>query len=408
MPTYQKIIEHSPLPMATTEGPSHQLRSANIAFCASQGKVAHEMIGHPLSEAISQEEFAGIRDLLDRVYEGQKSGFVNDLAHSDLSGPIQYSSYLVWGLPKIEGNPELLVIQVTDSTQQYLANTQSDRNSAQILSLNNEMREMNEQLVLSGLRIQNSADRNRAIAEALQYSILWEHPEKLFESLRVAVCYEPADDIALVGGDLFDAFNLPNKCVALIVGDVTGKGLAAAARTVEIRFALRAFAQLYTDPEDLIAHLNQLICSYHNEDDLGNALVVLSVIVVNPETGKTQIASGGAELPLILRASGEVEEVPVSGLILGIDHNANYQTVDVQLAVGDLLLMSTDGITETRRGSDFFGTARMLDIARKNSRSDTLHSVGQSILDEARTFGGGTFGDDVCLLIARREPPQPF
>ena len=276
----QEIIELSPLAMAITEGSAHTLMSVNAAFCELLGKTAEDMLGHPVMEAISGANGGSILALLDRIYGGEKSGTVTPLRLSDPSH--KHKSYLVWGLPVVNGPTESLVIQVTDLTEQNLTNEHVEQAAKEIVALNREMREINEQLVLSGLHQQTLADRNRAIAEALQYSILWQQPEKLFQGLKVAVFYEPALDDALVGGDFFDAFRLPNKSLMLVVGDVTGKGLKAAARTVEITFALRAFAQDYKNPADLITRLNEFICDFHPEDDgLGNDFVVLSLIIVD-------------------------------------------------------------------------------------------------------------------------------
>ncbi|MGO8672493.1 MAG: SpoIIE family protein phosphatase [Capsulimonadaceae bacterium] len=247
-------------------------------------------------------------------------------------------------------------------------------------------------------------ERNRSIAEAMQYSILWPQPEKVFPGVRVAAFYEPAVGDALVGGDFFDAFKLPNHSIMLVVGDVTGKGLKAAARTVEVTFALRAFAQDYIDPGDMLRRINEFICDFHRDDegDIGNALIVLSLVVVDPETGTLRAASAGAEPPLIIRAAGGVEDLAVKGLILGIDRNVSYGTVDVHLEFGDTLLMTTDGIPESRRGRDFFGYGRLLEAARKAAAMGTPHQIGTAILDSARAYTSGRFTDDICLLLTQR------
>ncbi|BDI32125.1 hypothetical protein CCAX7_41760 [Capsulimonas corticalis] len=404
----QSMIEHSPLAMATTEGPSHVLRSVNPAFCSLHGKQPDEMIGHPVALAISGAGVESVLVLLDRVYDGDHGGAVHRPHYTDPilgSAPsLKYHSYMAWKLPPGESNSQGLVIQVTEIAESSLATELFELATTEIRELNDDMRQVNEQLIISALEQHAAADRNRAIAEALQYSMLWEHSEKSFHDLRVAVFYEPAMDDALVGGDLFDAFRLHNGSVMLIVGDVTGKGLRAAARTVEIRFALRAFSQDYIDPGDMVRRLNEFICDFHfDADDLGNALVVLSLIVIDPVTGEVQAASAGAEPPMVLRASGAMEEVTVSGLILGIDHNAAYPTTKLLLNDGDLLMMTTDGITETRRGMDFFGSERLLQTAKNVLEEVNLMGVGTSILDAARAHGGGRFMDDVCLLLARRD-----
>jgi serine phosphatase RsbU (regulator of sigma subunit) len=235
--------------------------------------------------------------------------------------------------------------------------------------------------------------------------MLWQQPEKVFPGLTVATFYEPAAGDALVGGDFVDAFRLPDDSIMLIVGDVTGKGLQAAARTVEVRFASRAFAQDHPDPARAMGRLNEFICDFHPDDEQpdGNALVALSLVVVDASTGAARAASAGAEPPLILRAGGSVNEVEVRGLMLGIDRGVVYKTSKCTLDPGDTLLMTTDGITEARHGREFFGQARVGEAGLLAAQSGTPHDIGKAILDAARTHTGGRFRDDICLLVARRQ-----
>jgi len=406
----KNIIENSPFAMAATEGPEHNLLFVNAAFCALQGKTADEIIGHPISDALSGAGAHDVIDFFDEVYSGQVSGFVNTLHYSEPGRVLDYKSYLAWGLTAAEGDAHGLVIQVNDYADHENLHGR-DRTFREVHDLHLEIRQINERLIISAVN-QHSANaaleieltRNRAIAEALQYSLLWPQPEKRFPGMRVAAFYEPAAGDALVGGDFFDAFKLSDQSVMLVVGDVTGKGLKAAARTVEVTFALRAFAQDYRDPSEILGRLNRFICDYHNDDDdsIGNALIVLSLIVVNPFTGVMRVASAGAEPPLIVRASGDVEELYVSGLILGIDRETVYGMRDMSLDTGDTLLMTTDGITEARQGRGFFGYARLLETAQRAAESGTPYEIGKAVLEAVREYTGGRFSDDVCLLLVRR------
>ena len=250
-------------------------------------------------------------------------------------------------------------------------------------------------------------ERNRGIAEALQYSILWKQPEKRFSGLTVAAFYEPAAGDALVGGDFFDAFLLPNKSVMLVVGDVTGKGLKAASRTVEAMFALRAFAHDFAGAAETMRRLNEYICDSHFDDELeiGNALIALSLIVVDPVTGDTEVVSAGAERPLILRSWGTVEEVYVRGILLGVDRVATYKATEMSVGLGDMLIMTTDGITEARQGNVFFGNNRLIDVTHEAASFETPNEVGKAILSAARGFASHQLTDDVCLLVVKRNIP---
>jgi PAS domain S-box-containing protein len=533
-----EIIENSPLAMAITLGPSHILHIVNPAFCALHGKDAGDILGCPFAEAILDSDESDVLNLLNGVYSGEKSGFVNHLHSSDPDGILDYKSYLAWSLSSIDVQVDGLVVQISDFTKPWPVN-EWVHIAQQSHELNREMRQINERLVMSALHQQTLAEmaagcerrlrrlirgmnailceidavtgdftfvsetaeaflgypierwneegfwktiihpddyeaamaplratetthkssqytfrvtaadgsevwllnvmnavrnadgdvatrhcvivdateqqsahealiveleRNRAIAEAMQYSILWRQPKKLFHGLTVAGIYEPAVGDALVGGDFFDAFKLPDETIILAVGDVTGKGLKAASRTVEVTFALRAFAHEFIDPAETMSRLNRFICDFHYDDGrVGNALIVLSLVVINPITGATRVASAGAERPFILRADGVVEEIAVSGLILGVDRDVKYEAVDSSFHLGDTLFMTTDGITEARCGGEFFGYERLIATARQAAGIGAPHDIGKAILNTAHDFSGGRITDDICLLVVRRE-----
>jgi sigma-B regulation protein RsbU (phosphoserine phosphatase) len=246
-------------------------------------------------------------------------------------------------------------------------------------------------------------DRERAIAEALQYFVLSEAPECSFPGLSVATIYEAALDESRVGGDFFDAFGLKDGKVMLVVGDVTGKGLKAAARTVEVKYSLRAFAHGNPMPEDALAQLNDYICGHHamNAEEDGR-FIAIAVAVVDCASGLTHFVSAGAERPFVARVTGLVEEATTSGLMLGIQSGATYSQFNLVIEVGDVIVLTTDGITEARRGSDFFGWERIADIIKQADPEMPLQDLGRLVVDAARSHGDGSFSDDVCILLARR------
>ena len=123
---------------------------------------------------------------------------------------------------------------------------------------------------------------------------------------------------------------------------------------------------------------------------------------LDPRTGDVSFSVAGAEPPLILRAAGGAEEVPIRGTPLAVTPKAEYDSAHARLEPGDMLLMVTDGITEARRGRDFFGYEGLMRAALRARAADTLPQRTQAILRDARAFGGGVFRDDVCLLLARR------
>ncbi len=245
-------------------------------------------------------------------------------------------------------------------------------------------------------------DRERAIAEALQYFVLLEKSEDVFPGLAVATIYEAALEEALVGGDFFDAVKLPSGQVMLVIGDVTGKGLVAASRTVEVKYALRAFAQTCFTPAEAALRLNDYVCQRHLvAGQTDTQYIALLIAIVEPSTGLIQFISAGAEPPFIVRASGAVDKIATSGLMIGVECGTIYDQKERHLEPGDLVVLTTDGITEARQGLDFFGTDRIAQIVADSDPAISLHETGTAIVSAARAHGGGHFRDDVCVLLMK-------
>jgi PAS domain S-box-containing protein len=243
------------------------------------------------------------------------------------------------------------------------------------------------------------------IAESLQRSLLITPPEEHFAGLSVAAVYEAAWDEASVGGDFFDVFALEGGKAAFVVGDASGKGLAAAARTAEVKFALRAFVREYPNAGRGLCRLNGHLCDSVRLDWQGGfGFTTLCLALVDPAKGELTLSMAGSEPPCLVRADGTVEvvEAKLGGLPLGIEATEEYQDRTLRLGRGDTLLMLTDGIVEARRGrsTDFFGYERMVGLARQ-AATGSLRQSGHAIVAAAREFAGGALADDVCLLLAR-------
>lgn len=254
------------------------------------------------------------------------------------------------------------------------------------------------------LKLAAEATKNERIAETLQRSMLQAFPITKFPGIEVETLYEAALIEANVGGDFFDAFPLNDNRTAFVVGDVSGKGLTAAGRTAEVKYALRAFLHEYQDPAVALSHLNAFICDTHRLDkESRESFIVLALAVVNPQTGETVFSAAGAEPTLILRANGIAEAVEIIGCPLGILPNSIYITQTQQLAAGETIIMATDGITEARRGNTFLGLGGLVTIVERTDPSASIGKLILAIYEGASEFAGGGLHDDVCLLLARRQ-----
>ena len=247
--------------------------------------------------------------------------------------------------------------------------------------------------------------KQRRIAETLQRSLLQAPPPDAFPGITVKALYQSASDDSLVGGDFYDMFRVADDRVALVVGDVTGKGLVAATYTAEVKFALRAFLRENHDPTTALSRLNQFIRDAVRYDSayLGAAYVVAAVAVVNTRTGEVVCSTAGMEPPFLLHvATGDVVELEAGGPLLGAAKGATYQAQREQMNQSDLLVMGTDGITEARYGGVFFGYDGLVRAVKDVAHLDSVADIGQTVANQARAFAGGVQRDDVCLLLARR------
>lgn len=239
------------------------------------------------------------------------------------------------------------------------------------------------------------------IAETLQRSLQSAPAEDAFPGLRVHTEYEPAWKEALVGGDFYDALALGEGKVALVVGDVTGKGLAAATHTAEVKYALRAILHEHPEPARALARLNRYLMQAQPGGD-GQPQVAVALAVVDTRTGEAAVASAGAEHPLLLRAGGAAEEIGAGGMLLGTLCESDYEAQTLRLAPGDCLLLVTDGLTEARSRHEFFGYEGLTRAAQRAQAADAGR-IGQTIIADAKRFTGGALHDDVCLLLVQRE-----
>jgi sigma-B regulation protein RsbU (phosphoserine phosphatase) len=267
-----------------------------------------------------------------------------------------------------------------------------------------------------------SVERDHRIAESLQRVLLRTHPQETLPGLSVEAFYEAARDEAEVGGDSFDAFPLTGGRIALCVADASGKGLDAAERVAEVRFALRAFLREHDDPCQALACLNDFVCtSQHLGGRDDGTFITLSLVVLDSVSGEITCLCAGGEPPLTLRFCGTAERIPILGTALGLCAGLSYEAARCHLAPGDTVLLATDGITEARhflpgnpvgsRRSAFLGAEGLLQLARQVGKASpplpapSLHQIGRKIFEGARAFAGGAFHDDACLLLARRETP---
>lgn len=241
--------------------------------------------------------------------------------------------------------------------------------------------------------------KQHAIAQQLQAALQPSVPTHVL-GLSVGSFTRPALDEASIGGDFYDLFPLDKELYALVIGDVSGKGLAAAQQLALIRNSLRTTLYLYRTPAQAAASLNTIVTAH----DLLVGFVTAFVGVYDAATGEITYASCGHEPGLIRRAGGIVEELGPTGPPLGVDQNASYSEGSVKLAAGDTLLLYTDGLSEagpSRR--ELLGTAGLTHLLRSLPEGADVQEQSEALVAQVSDFAGGVFRDDMAVLLARRE-----
>ncbi|WP_367325230.1 SpoIIE family protein phosphatase [Streptomyces sp. HUAS ZL42] len=229
--------------------------------------------------------------------------------------------------------------------------------------------------------------RNTALT--LQRSLLPSHPP-VTGGLEVASRYQPAGATTEVGGDWFDVIPLGGGKTALVVGDVMGSGINAAATMGRLRTATATLAALDLDPAVLLEHLDKIT------EGLDSSIATCVYAVHDPRARQCRIANAGHLPPARVRAGRppELLDLP-TGVPLGVGGVA-FSTTTVDFAPGDQLVFYTDGLVETRRHSLDERLDRLLELL--GDPALPLEEVCDVLL---RTLHHPDNHDDVALLIAR-------
>ena len=277
-----------------------------------------------------------------------------------------------------------------------------------------------EQLaVRAGTAIENArlfADRSR-VARSLQASLL---PPSLpaVPHLELGARYAPAGEGVEVGGDFYDAFALDGDRWLLVVGDVRGKGVDAAAVTGRARHTIRSIALYESRPSAILHHLNRVllaaeadrVAAVRSLDDTPWELTeprfcTVAVAVVEPSAGgaRLTVCSGGHPLPLVARADGTVEAVGRPGGLLGASADIELHDAEVDLGPGEAMVCFTDGIVERHHGREFFDESGVGAVLREAAGSDAA-TLAARIEQAARSHFADMPHDDMAVLVARVPP----
>ncbi|MCE5269326.1 MAG: SpoIIE family protein phosphatase [Planctomycetaceae bacterium] len=204
--------------------------------------------------------------------------------------------------------------------------------------------------------------------------------------------YEPASQL---GGDYYDYVELPGGRLAIVVADVSGKGISASLLMAKLSAETRYCLASEPEPAQAMGRLNRVFCESAWED----RFVTMVLAVLDPRRHGLAIINAGHLPPLLRRGPHVVEPVAQSeaNLPLGVDRNVDYAEYLLPLSPGDSLVLYTDGITEAMNTKDeLYGLPRLLTVL--DSDVDRVKLLGRRILDDVKRFvGPRPQSDDMCL-----------
>ncbi|MEU6882125.1 SpoIIE family protein phosphatase [Streptomyces sp. NPDC046712] len=249
-------------------------------------------------------------------------------------------------------------------------------------------------LIAQALERARRYDSEAALARGLQDALL---PARLpvREQVDTVARYLPGTQGMDVGGDWYDVIETGRGLLALVVGDVQGHGVAAAATMGQLRSAVRAFALGGHPPQEVMRGTNRLLIDL----DPGQ-FASCCYVVLDPATGATQAVRAGHPQPLLRRPDGtaEILELP-GGLVLGIDDDATYPVTELELERGAVLALYTDGLVE-RPGTDIDEGVEWLRRTFSVTGSIPLTETADRLIRDARQATDRP--DDIALLLAAR------
>ena len=227
-------------------------------------------------------------------------------------------------------------------------------------------------------------------AREIQQALMPTHLPQI-QGCDLAAGCQPA---RMVGGDYFDAIRLGDARAAIAIGDVSGKGMAAALLMSNLQAIVRAFAPGGLAPAELCAKANQLIAG----NVAPGKYITFFYAVIDAVHMRLDYCNAGHNPPILRRRDGTVERLGEGGPVLGVLPGATYSAGAAELRSGDCLVLYTDGITEAFNSADEeFGEDRL--ILPLQEPGDGSEERRKRIMVAVTEFSNGNFHDDATMLI---------
>lgn len=238
-------------------------------------------------------------------------------------------------------------------------------------------------------------EQERNVARALTRGFVPDRPPEV-DDYELAALYEPSGG-ETAGGDVYGLWARPSGDLALLIGDVAGKGAAAAGTSAMTRFFVEARSWDGAGPGEVLARTGAMLHARVPADTFVTAFMAVL------RDGELRYANAGHLPPLLMRAGGVTAPVQARGLPLGIDPEAEYDEHALMLEPGDLLYAYTDGLTEARRHGEMLGEVRLREaLDARRDATGSVEELVQAVHEAVRGWGGILVDDSTALAVRRR------
>jgi phosphoserine phosphatase RsbU/P len=235
---------------------------------------------------------------------------------------------------------------------------------------------------------QRSARQEMRDAVAAQQALLPRIPQ--VAGCDLAVAWQAAREVS---GDYLDLIPLGENRLGIAVGDVAGKGVAAALVMSNLHAAVRAVAPEETAPERLLQRINRTVRG--NVPD--NRFITLFYSVL--EGRRLRYSNAGHPAPVLVRADGTVSRLEAGGAVLGVFADWAYEAAEVELRAGDRLVLFSDGVVEAENAAGAeFGEDRLVAVVREH-RTEKAATLKQRLMEVVSRFACGSLQDDATLVV---------
>jgi serine phosphatase RsbU (regulator of sigma subunit) len=336
----------------------------------------------------------------DRVLQNKTSLLVRDVAQEEaLQKQLSISEQQIHSLMAVplQTQDQVIGLVYVDSRLFVREFTPNDLNLLTVLANVAAIR-IDRERHLQLQQQEQRRTRDLQQAAEIQRSVLPQRPPRM-PGLDLAGHNAPC---RTVGGDYYDFIAYPDGRLALVLGDVAGKGMSAAL----LMSSLQARVQLLTeDPVDLPTLFHRLDRSIAAKCP-SNRFITFFMCLVDPSTGAATYCNAGHNPALVVRTSGQVETLEAMGTVLGILPELGYEMQEERLEPGDLIAIYSDGVTEARNPEgDEYGQDRLAELLATR-RGDSADEIIQAVNESLKEWcGPAPPEDDITLIVARKTGP---